>query len=151
MADTPFTEADKTAPSDPQPAALWRRLAALFYDGLFVLAILIFATFLLLPVTQGEAIPDHGLWHWLYQLYLLAWVATYFSLFWCIGGQTPGMKVWHIKVVMPRCWCFFRGVARFLGGLVSIALLGIPFWLAMRNPQRRSLVDRWLRTRVIRT
>lgn len=137
------------------PAPLWRRVAALFYDGLFVIAVLMLATFILLPFLNNKAmppIPTSGIWHWLYLLYLLAWVTAYFSLFWCIGGQTPGMKVWHIAVRLPgdRIACLPRAMLRFVGGIVSLMLGGLPFWWGVTDPRRRSLIDRWLGTVVIR-
>ncbi|MHB8920105.1 MAG: RDD family protein [Halothiobacillus sp.] len=132
------------------PAPLWRRAAALLYDGLFVIALLMLATLILLPFNGGEALPQQGLIAWLYQGYLLFWVGAYFSLFWCIGGQTPGMKVWHIRVLMPATACYRTAVLRFIGGLCSVLLAGIPFWFARVDAEKRSLIDRWLGTIVTR-
>jgi len=41
-------------------AGLFRRLAALFYDSLLLLAIWFVATALLLPFTEGEALPPNN-------------------------------------------------------------------------------------------
>ena len=42
--------------NQPRPASLFRRLAALFYDSLLLLALWFVATALLLPLSGGEAI-----------------------------------------------------------------------------------------------
>jgi uncharacterized RDD family membrane protein YckC len=132
------------------PAPLWRRASALFYDFMFVIALLMLATLILLPFNGGQALPQTGMLAWLYRAYLLLWMAVYFSVFWCIGGQTPGMKVWHIRVHLPARRCYVTALMRFFGGLMSIFLAGIPFWLAQFHPEKQSLIDRWLHTRVTR-
>lgn len=142
----------ETNPSSNQvgarPASLWRRAAAVFYDSLFVLAILILATFIVLPLHHGEAMPQSGPIAWAYQAYLVLCVGVYFAYFWCKGGQTPGMKVWHIRVVLPTP-CFGVAFMRFFGGAFSLLLVGIPFWLALFDDQKRSLIDRIVGSRVI--
>ena len=44
----------------PKSASLWRRLAALLYDSLLLLAIWFIATASLLPLTGGEAIEANN-------------------------------------------------------------------------------------------
>lgn len=137
-----------STPSEHRPASLWRRAAALFYDSLFVFAVLMLATLILLPFHGGQAMPQTGPLAWAYQVYLVAWVGAYFSLFWCLGGQTPGMKVWHIRVVIPAP-CLRLAILRFFGGGLSFLLLGIPFWLAQADSEKRSLIDRVIGSRVV--
>ncbi|WP_407276292.1 RDD family protein [Halothiobacillus sp. DCM-1] len=132
------------------PAPLWRRAAALFYDSLFVLAVLMLATLIFVAANGGQAVPPNGILSTVYRLWLLLWVGAYFVLFWYWGGQTPGMKVWHIQVLLPQQQRLRRSIARFFLGLLSLALAGIPFWLAARDPERRDLWDRRLGVRVIR-
>lgn len=135
-------------PPEHRPASLWRRTAALFYDSLFVFAVLMLATLILLPLNGGQAMPQSGPLAWAYQVYLVAWVGAYFSVFWCLGGQTPGMKVWHIRVVIPAP-CLRLAILRFFGGGLSFLLLGIPFWLAQADSEKRSLIDRVIGSRVV--
>ncbi len=136
--------------SGARPAPLWRRAAALFYDSLFVVAVLMLATLIFVAAHHGEAVPPEGAIQWLYRLWLLVWVAGYFSGFWCWGGQTPGMKVWHIRLHLPAGGCLRRAISRFFFGLFSLSLAGIPFWLAARDPEQRDLFDRRLGARVLR-
>lgn len=146
----PEKPSEKSSEKSPEhrPARLWRRAAALFYDSLFVVAVLMLATLILLPLNHGQALPQTGPLAWAYKLYLVGWMAAYFSLFWCRGGQTPGMKVWHIRVMMPAP-CLRRAILRFLGGGLSVVLFGIPFWLALTDRDKRSLIDRIIGSRVV--
>ena len=142
----------KTPPKRPaRTAPLWRRAAALFYDTLFVIAVVILATFIALVFTGGEPVPPEGPLQWLFRGYLLAWVAAYFVFFWCRFGQTPGMKVWRLLLLRPAdIPCLGPALARFGFGLVSLALLGLPFLAALGDGQRRTWIDRRLDTRVVR-
>ncbi len=132
------------------PAPLWRRAAALFYDSLFVAAVLMLATLIFVAARGGEAVPPQGWVSALYRLWLFVWMGAYFVLFWCWGGQTPGMKVWHIRLLLPPGRCLGRAITRFFLGLLSLVLAGLPFWLAARDPERRDGWDRRLGTRVVR-
>lgn len=82
------------------PAGLLRRLAAVFYDALLIVALLFTATFAMLPLAGGEAIlaSTQG---WLGHLYhALLWLTgfAYFGLCWTRGGQTLGMRAWRIRL-----------------------------------------------------
>ena len=138
-------------PNAANPAPLWRRAAALFYDSLFVVAVLMLATLIFVALHHGEAVPTEGAIQWLYRLWLMVWVAGYFVGFWCWGGQTPGMKVWHIRLHLPAEGCLRHAIFRFFFGLLSLSLAGLPFWLAARDPERRTLFDQRVGARVTRS
>lgn len=83
-------------------AGLLRRLAALTYDCLLLLAILFVGTMVLLPLTGGEAITpaSQGPAIYLaYRAYLALLALGYFGLAWTRGGQTLGMVAWRIRLV----------------------------------------------------
>ena len=146
-----MTTAQENTPKRPaRTAPLWRRVAALAYDLLFVVAVVILATFLALLVTGGEPVPAEGPAQWLFRLYLLAWIAGYFVFFWCRFGQTPGMKVWRLLLIREReRACIGPMLARFGFGLLCLATLGILFLAALGDPRRRMWIDRRLGTRVV--
>jgi uncharacterized RDD family membrane protein YckC len=111
----------------PPRAGLMRRLAALFYDLLLVLALAFVASFAVLPLTGGEAIlPSTG--GFVGPLYRVAWplfVFAYFGWCWTRSGQTLGMRAWRLRLETEP------------GGRIGWAaaagryLLGISlFWLA---------------------
>ena len=89
-----------TQPSASEGPPLWRRLAALLYDGMLVTAIVIAATGLVLPLTGGEALtPEaHPALRWLFRVYLLAVVFAFFAVCWTRGGQTLGMRCWRLRL-----------------------------------------------------
>ena len=82
------------------PAGLWRRLAALLYDLLLVVALAFIATFAMLPLAGGEAIlaSTQGAMGHAYHAVLLLIAFGYFGWCWTHGGQTLGMKAWRIEL-----------------------------------------------------
>lgn len=134
-------------------ATLWRRLAALAYDGLVVLALLILFGFVVVGMYaathQGQ--PAGELPASLVMSLLFCICFFYYTHSWRRGGQTIGMKAWRIMLVntqdkpLQLSQCMLRtGV-----GLFSIVLLGLGFWWAMLDKQQRSWHDIASLTRVV--
>ncbi len=137
------------SPKQPgSDCALWRRVAAIFYDAMLMFAVLFIATAVLLPFSGGEAI---GSGNPLYCLYLLLIGCLYFTWQWVHGGQTLGMRAWRVRVAAdgdrPPSWC--RAAGRCLAAILSWALLGGGFIWALFDPHRRTLHDRLSRTRLV--
>jgi len=134
-----------------ETAPLWRRLAALFYDLFFVIAVVFLATALALFATGGEAIPPHGPVQWLFRAYLLIWVGGYFVYFWCKFAQTPGMKVWRIMIYRERKQsCAGVMTLRFFWGVLCILSAGLLFFAAMRSEKRQTWFEQRTSMRVIK-
>lgn len=85
---------------DLGPATVWRRLAALVYDGLLLVAVLFLGTLVLLPFTGGEPITpqDSGPWEYAYRAWVSLLVAGFFGISWTRRGQTLGMMSWKIRL-----------------------------------------------------
>lgn len=82
------------------PCPLWRRLLALVYDLLVVVAIVMVVGLLCQLATGGKLISTGAstsvpLW---YQTLQGLVVAAYFISAWRRGGQTVGMRPWRIRV-----------------------------------------------------
>lgn len=82
------------------PCPLWRRLLALVYDLLIVVAIVMVVGLLCQLATGGQLIHTAGktvvpIW---YQLLQALVVMAYFISSWRRGGQTVGMRPWRIRV-----------------------------------------------------
>ncbi|OYY74110.1 MAG: hypothetical protein B7Y40_06340 [Gammaproteobacteria bacterium 28-57-27] len=134
-----------------QPAGLFRRLGALVYDWLLIIALWFVQTALLLPLTGGEALPQDGIVHWLYVAILYLTALGFFVFFWHKKGQTLGMRAWRIRLLDEQ------GATPALRNLLLRALWAVPSWglggvgvLWMYfDPQRRAWQDRFSQTRLI--
>ncbi len=115
---------------------LLRRLAAIFYDGLLLLAVLFFATALLLPFNKGLAFTSE---QFFYPLYLILISGLFYTWFWTHGGQTPGLRAWKMTVLTfeqkPITWK--QAVLRYIAAALSWAAFGAGFlWVFVDKNQR---------------
>ena len=135
--------------STPRPTHLLRRLGAVCYDALLLIAVL-FVAGLPLPL-----IPEPlRLAPWVRYatfVYLLLLSFLFFGWFWTHGGQTPGMRAWRIRVTddLHRGLTWNLARRRFAWSMISWALLGIGFLWSLVDPERRTLHDRFSGTRLI--
>jgi uncharacterized RDD family membrane protein YckC len=144
----------RSDPADVESAGLLRRLAALFYDTLLLVGVLMTVTWLLLPLTGGEAITREtvGAFEYLYRALLLGLVIAYYAFSWTRSGQTLGMLAWRIRVVRRD-----GGLVRWRDALIRLAasvLSWLPaglgyFWMLL-DRDRLTWHDRLSRTRVVR-
>jgi uncharacterized RDD family membrane protein YckC len=83
-----------------RPCPLWRRLLALVYDLLIVVAIVMVVGLLCQLATGGQLIRTGGhavIPAWYRPLQGLV-VSAYFISSWLFGGQTVGMRSWRIRL-----------------------------------------------------
>lgn len=98
----------------------------------------------------GELQPD-----WLVATLLaMAWAlisGTYFVLFWVSAGQTPGMRLMHLRVqrLNGGKLSFSRSVLRLIGLVLSIIPLFAGFIPVLFTERRRGLADFIARTVVV--
>jgi uncharacterized RDD family membrane protein YckC len=137
----------------PDRAGLLRRLGAMLYDGLLLLAVLMVATALFLPLTGGEAIDPRTdpLLEFVYRAVLVLLVVAFFGLFWTRRGQTLGMASWRLRVEREDGSLLGWGdTLRRLGwSLLSLLPLGLGYLWIVFDPQRRAWHDRLSGTRVV--
>lgn len=143
-----------TAPS-PLPAGFWRRLAAMLYDGLLLIALYMFTAAVLLPFTRGTAITPQdsiGLTYLLRAL-LVAVTVCYFGVSWTRSGQTLGMLAWNIRAQrLDGARLSWRDVVVRLGAsLLSWAPAGLGFVWLLFDRDKQAWHDRLSRTRIIRS
>jgi len=151
------SEAAAVAGRGVRPAPLWRRLAAIAYDLLVLLAILMTLTIVAILARGGTAIGPGSVW---FQLLLLATWWLYFVWCWTHGGQTVGMRAWRLVLEAagpaaadtpesgavtaqpdPRI-DVGRASLRFVAAGLSTAALGLGFLAGLVDPTRRSWHDR---------
>lgn len=142
-------ETDQRLPS----AGLLRRLGALVYDGLLLLAALMIATALFLPLTGGEALDPHRnpLLEWIYRAVLVLVVVGFFGLFWTRSGQTLGMAAWRLRVEREDgtrlSWA--DSVRRLAAAVLSWLPLGFGYLWIVFDADRRAWHDHLSRSRVV--
>lgn len=140
-------------PPATQPAALPRRLAAMVYDGLLVLALLMIATACFLPFTGGKAVT----WGAFPALTLLYWcvlalvLVGYFGVAWTRGGQTLGMASWRLRVqrVDGALLTWADSVRRIGASVLSWLPAGLGWLWCLFDRERRTWHDVLSRTRVV--
>lgn len=127
------------------PCGILRRLAAIIYDSFLVFALLMLATLLVVALLRDAINPNNIL----FQLYLLAVGWTYFAVCWR-GGQTLGMKSWHIYILGSTQPLSLRETAvRYLVSILSWAAAGLGFLWAAFHPQRATWHDLASGTRLV--
>jgi uncharacterized RDD family membrane protein YckC len=126
---------------------LWRRFGAIVYDLLLLAAVLFVATAALLPFTGGEAVEPN---HVLYTVYLMVVSFGYFGWFWTHGGQTLGMRSWHLRLVgaAKNGVGWREALLRFVAACVSWMAFGAGFLWMLVDAQRLTWHDRVSGTRI---
>ncbi len=138
-------------PDETVNCTLLRRCFIIIYDGI-LLACIVFIAWQPVPLLPESLNPylDRSM-----RLgYLLIICFGYFGWCWCRGGQTLGMRAWKIRLVpinpeqdtvhLRQAWI------RFLASLLSWAMLGAGFLLALFHSQRFSLHDILSGTKLVR-
>lgn len=131
-----------------QPAGLFRRLAALFYDSLLLLATLFIATALVLLFSDGEASrPNNPL----YSMYLLFISFFFYAWFWMHGGQTLGMRSWRLQLrgIQGKPVTWWHLLLRFMVAIPSAALFGLGYLWMLVDKDKLTWHDRYSETCVV--
>jgi uncharacterized RDD family membrane protein YckC len=147
------TDAFLPAPPGVERAGLLRRLGAMLYDGLLLLAVLMVATALFLPLTGGVAVDaaKNPFLELAYRTVLLLLIVGFFGLFWTRRGQTLGMASWRLRVEREDGGLLsWTDTLRRLGwALVSLLPFGLGFLWILVDPEHRAWHDRLSGTRVV--
>jgi uncharacterized RDD family membrane protein YckC len=150
-----------------------RRIAALPYEALLLLALMLVMSF---PIAGLKGATLSGAPHVIFQIYLIAVVFAYFTWFWRHGGQTLPMKTWRFRVVTQNgealnwryalrrfiCALLFYGPAvagtmmMFFPNRISpvltmwtfLPMVATLFW-ARFDADKQFLHDRWAGTRLV--
>lgn len=130
-----------------QPSLI-RRLAAVLYDGLLLIALWMGASAVWLGVTGGTAVAAGDA---AYRLYLLAIAWGFLVGFWLRAGRTLGMQAWRLRLraadggpVTLR-----QANARFFAALLSWLPAGAGFLWALVDREGLTWQDRLSGTRLV--
>ena len=147
----------KTVENQPTPlttssdlAGFGRRLGAMVYDLLLVIAVVMAAA---VPFVWVAGDTSHRPWARIaFQLYLLAVIFFYYAWFWVRSGQTLGMLTWKLRIVGENgeniTWR--RALQRFAMAGLSLLCVGLGFLWILFDRDKRAWHDRMSSTLVIR-
>ena len=79
-----------------QNTTLMRRIAAMLYDALLILAVLFLSTLPFIAVRDGEPVETTD--NLIYQLVLGVVIYVFFVGFWIRSGRTLGMQSWRLQL-----------------------------------------------------
>jgi len=132
-----------------ESAGLLRRLAALAYDALVLLGLLLLFTALIWVLRGGREIVPGTVW---FQYALIVLCMLFYCWFWTHGGQTVGMRAWKIRVQSvdggPVPWP--NAAVRFITAWLSAVPVGLGYWWSLIDSQQLCWHDRLSGTRVVR-
>jgi uncharacterized RDD family membrane protein YckC len=133
--------------SAPQPAPIWRRLAAMLYDSFLLFAVFVLATLVLLPFTQGEAIAASNK---IYPIYLFSIWLGFYAGFWVKRGQTLGMLAWHLRIedFAGKPIGFSQALLRLLIAIPSV-LCGVGLLWGVLNRHKLTWHDYLSKSRIV--
>ncbi|MCY1286476.1 RDD family protein [compost metagenome] len=143
-------------------AGLIRRFAAIFYDFLLCIAMLMVVTLLYQQVVlrliygserlreladQGALAGDP-----LLSTLLVFALFGFFAKFWTHNGQTLGMQVWGIRVQNKdgSAISLWQALLRFVIAIGSWLALGLGFFWSLWDKDKRTWHDIYSETRVVR-
>ncbi len=127
--------------------SLLRRMAAILYDGMLLIALWMAASGLWIGLQGGQATAAGD---GLFRVYLLAVAYAFFVGFWVIGGRTLGMQAWRLELIDVAGQRVGTRAAthRFVTSLLSWALLGAGFFWALIDREGLTWHDRLSKTRL---
>lgn len=143
------------------PATLIRRLAAMFYDFLLCVALLMVVTLIyqqgfLRLIYGGEKLKqlaDQGglTGDPLLSSLLFISLFAFFAKFWTHSGQTLGMQVWGVRVQNAdgSRISLMQALLRFVIAIGSWACLGLGFLWMLWDKDKRTWQDRYSESVVI--
>lgn len=143
------------------PVGLGRRLAAIFYDALLCIALLMVTTLAYKLVWMGiigevtlRQLSESGALDGdpLLSTILLVTLWAFFARFWTHSGQTLGMQVWDIRVQNAdgTAISLWQALLRFTAAIASWLCIGLGFFWSLFDRQKRSWHDRCSGTQLVR-
>ncbi len=130
---------------------LFRRLFAIFYDGILLLAILFTISAIATALNHGTAVEQGDPIYPIMVLLIFSLSYLYFAWFWIHGGQSLGMKTWHMQLQSTDNHVIsWKTVSiRFISALFSWGIFGLGFIWSLFNKKNQCWHDLSSRTVLI--
>lgn len=128
-------------------ASLGRRLGAIVYDTLLVIALMFLATLPFVAVRGGEPVEPGNV---AYRVTMLLVAYLFFVGFWSVYGRTLGLQSWRLRIETPegRKPTVWQSSVRFFAAILSWLPAGLGFWWQLRDPEHLAWHDRLSGTRL---
>jgi len=139
-------------------AGLFRRLAALLYDGFLVVAIWMLVGFILQLIVGTESnrledgvVQTDPLLDWILFAAMLSSVTAFYLWFWCRSGQTLGMLAWRLRVqdYQGQLLTPGRAILRLALAWPAFFLFGLGYLWLYIDKDRDTAHDRLSKTRMV--
>jgi len=127
--------------------SLRRRLGAILYDSMLVLALMFLVTLPFIAMRGGEPVESGEA---PYRIALLFVSYLFYVIYWSRHGRTLGMQSWRLtlETVNGKKPDFARASLRFLAALISLIPFGLGFWWQLWDKDSLTWHDRWSGTRL---
>ncbi len=128
-------------------ASLGKRMVAIIYDSLLVLALMFLGTLPFIAMRGGESVAPGDP---AYQLTMLFVAYAFFAGFWTRAGRTLGMQSWGLRLetMDGQKAGFSRSSLRFFSALLSWLPAGLGFWWQLWDKDSLCWHDRLSGTRL---
>jgi uncharacterized RDD family membrane protein YckC len=147
---------------DLAPVSVFRRFAAMFYDFILCIALMMVMTGLYMMIANlvlggdtyknmndsGQSVHDP-----LLSSILFISLYVFFGFFWTKSGQTLGMQVWHIRVQNKdnTTISWNQALLRFLMGMISWLAFGLGHLWPLFDHEKRSWQCIFSNSELVRT
>jgi len=128
-------------------APLLRRLGAILYDGLLVVALMFLGTLPFVAVRGGEPV-EAGETSYRVAMLMIAW--AFYMFFWTRSGRTLGMQSWRLQIetMDGRRPGIGTASVRFFAAILSCIPFGMGFWWQLWDRDGLAWHDRLSKTRL---
>jgi uncharacterized RDD family membrane protein YckC len=132
-----------------QPTSLLRRIGAMLYDALLILALLFLTTIPFIAMRGGE--PVEAASNQPYQITLAVVIFVFFVGFWSRSGRTLGMQSWGLRAETSDGQIPSIGQAsiRFFASMLSWLPVGLGFLWQLWDKEELTWHDRLSNTRLM--
>ena len=132
----------------PRPSGLLRRVGAMIYDTLLIIALLFLSTLPFVAIRGGESVEPQN---FSYQITMVLVVYLFFVGFWTSKGRTLGMQSWGLQLQTPdgRLPSVRAASLRFIVSILSLACFGLGFLWQLIDRDKLTWHDRISNTRLM--
>ena len=126
-----------------------RRVAAMLYDGLLVLALLFLVTLPFIALRGGDPVESNE--NLAYQLTICLVIYGFFVGFWSRSGRTLGMQSWRLQLETEDGSevGIYTANIRFFAALLSLLPAGLGFLWSLWDRDKLTWHDRISKTRIV--